>query len=419
MQLSILFLLFLIFILKNVGSSSCPESLTTVDQVDGCPRNKEEWEYNAMKKNCSSVSQNCVNSSEFLYHCVINEFVNMTIEVCAPKVTILGRNCAEFNMHGAVIQDTVQGVNATCKDQNPPCPFRYNSTDSYKYQRCYSYIKREDQTIPCNKTVTVKNIRSDKKAWLTVSIVFITFTVCLMCVLGALLIQRYRKRLSNRNEDDEEAMPLIQPTVSITKRENLNWVSSIYIGDKYCCMAYLNPHSPEDIVSVGKVERIGVLITDLVSGEIVEFGDDAREIYIENRDGYQDYIFLDELNVKKENVSEQHPLKTSQIYKQLINYLIRKIWKEMSDANPKEESLCKSCDVNYVITVPHHWKDEIKMLRKAFEEVMVDFHHTIQKDKLHIKLREVAISPYIHEVNDPVTCLNLNVDNMTLRKNKT
>ncbi|XP_061177444.1 uncharacterized protein LOC133186228 [Saccostrea echinata] len=130
-------------LLKVYALSRCPESLSTVVNVVSCPKNKAEWERQSKQKDCSKVFQSCVKPEDFLYHCLINEYMNMTIEVCAPSVSILGQKCAEFNTVGAIVQDNVY---AKCDDSDPPCPFRYNSTDLYKYQRCYSYIKSTNNT---------------------------------------------------------------------------------------------------------------------------------------------------------------------------------------------------------------------------------------------------------------------------------
>lgn len=58
-----------------------------------CPVTKERWDERAKIKNCTSLArvQNCTRSSNFKYHCVINEFEDAFIEVCAPVYNINGK----------------------------------------------------------------------------------------------------------------------------------------------------------------------------------------------------------------------------------------------------------------------------------------------------------------------------------------
>lgn len=69
---------------------SCEASRGTVKYVDRCPRNKSEWLESARNKNCSRINQNC-SLTEFVYHCLINQWENATVEVCALRVNIIGK----------------------------------------------------------------------------------------------------------------------------------------------------------------------------------------------------------------------------------------------------------------------------------------------------------------------------------------
>lgn len=61
--------------------------------VDDCPVSEEEWREAATRKNCSAYASQCDKPERFVYHCVINTFVNETLEVCAYWKTIhLGKN---------------------------------------------------------------------------------------------------------------------------------------------------------------------------------------------------------------------------------------------------------------------------------------------------------------------------------------
>lgn len=126
--------------------SSCEESARTVRHVERCPTDSISWKMAAKTMNCDAIKQNCSQSSNihhFQYHCVINAWMNETLEVCAPNRFIFGY-CAEFNVMGRVIQENYR---ANCRNLDPPCPSFYNSAEAYKYQSCYQLVKKNNQTI--------------------------------------------------------------------------------------------------------------------------------------------------------------------------------------------------------------------------------------------------------------------------------
>lgn len=126
--------------------SSCEESASTVQIVKRCPTDSESWKMAAKNMNCEAIKQNCSQSSNrhhFQYHCVINAWMNVTLEVCAPNRTIFGY-CTEYNIMGRVIQEN---YHADCRNLDPPCPSFYNSAEAYKYQSCYQLVTKNHQTI--------------------------------------------------------------------------------------------------------------------------------------------------------------------------------------------------------------------------------------------------------------------------------
>ncbi|XP_061168343.1 uncharacterized protein LOC133177301 [Saccostrea echinata] len=144
---------------SNVSTfGTCEISILTLRFVENCPDDEEAWLRAAEKLDCASITQSCAESIGspyntqnyvFQYHCVINSYCNATMEVCALNRTILGF-CAEFNIHGAVIQDN---YDADCTQHTPPCPTSYNSAEAYKYPSCYEMAKRNRKT----NTKTIDN----------------------------------------------------------------------------------------------------------------------------------------------------------------------------------------------------------------------------------------------------------------------
>lgn len=71
------------------AKESCPISPGTVETVEKCPNNEEEWKTAAARKNCAAYAKYCSSPTEFVYHCVINSYINETLEVCAYNAFIV------------------------------------------------------------------------------------------------------------------------------------------------------------------------------------------------------------------------------------------------------------------------------------------------------------------------------------------
>lgn len=87
--------IFQLFCLKQIATNAlwyCKEAVESVERVSYCPRTKKEWDTAATRKDCSRLAgrQDCTDAKHFRYHCVINEYRNETLEVCAPRRIILG-----------------------------------------------------------------------------------------------------------------------------------------------------------------------------------------------------------------------------------------------------------------------------------------------------------------------------------------
>ncbi|XP_061195835.1 uncharacterized protein LOC133204091 [Saccostrea echinata] len=108
----------------------------TAIEVKSCPTTKEEWLKASTKKNCSALYRS--RNVKYEYHCVINEWGNSTLEVCAVNRFILYGKCAEYNYGAMRIQSSGMKM---CSAHKPPCPDVYNSSDSYMYQGCYNISK--------------------------------------------------------------------------------------------------------------------------------------------------------------------------------------------------------------------------------------------------------------------------------------
>lgn len=73
----------------QASSDSCDVSRTTVLTVEDCPTSEEGWREAAARKNCAAYASQCSDPEKLEYHCVINPFLNQTLEVCAYATNIV------------------------------------------------------------------------------------------------------------------------------------------------------------------------------------------------------------------------------------------------------------------------------------------------------------------------------------------
>lgn len=137
--------------IETSAFAACQKSILTVRYGNHCPKDAASWHMAADRMNCNSIRQQCSKSLSldpkkyiFQYHCLINSWMNATVEVCALNQSILG-HCAEFDTDGAFIQGNYK---ADCRKHDPPCPKIYNSAEAYKYQSCYHPVyKQYNQSV--------------------------------------------------------------------------------------------------------------------------------------------------------------------------------------------------------------------------------------------------------------------------------
>lgn len=121
-------------------SNSCKVTRLTVKVVDRCPVSEESWREAAEKKSCDVSAKQCSEPERLVYHCVINPYVNQTLEACAYAQNIVQGQCASYDISGNVIQENWR---ADCsKFKEDACPPYYRSDEAYKYPGCYNLTKK-------------------------------------------------------------------------------------------------------------------------------------------------------------------------------------------------------------------------------------------------------------------------------------
>lgn len=140
------------FLFRTLQSSSdsCHISRSTVQIVENCPKSEEQWKQAAMRKNCAAYASQCSKPERLEYHCVINPFMNQTLEVCAYAQNIVLGFCTEYSLSGNMIQ---QSADTSCLHfiENP-CPYFYRSTEAHKFLGCYNLTKKAALTTEDRKS---------------------------------------------------------------------------------------------------------------------------------------------------------------------------------------------------------------------------------------------------------------------------
>lgn len=179
----------------------CQEAVDSVTTVESCPTTKAEWDAAARRKNCSNIAstQTCSDVDQFVYHCVINGYRNVTVEVCAPSRIIFG-HCVEFNDGGGVIQDQRF---AKCNDTFPKCESIYSSVDAYKYPDCYKLVSLRDTvysttTSRTNTVATAAAYESDSAE--NIGIIAAVVSVTIIPLIVAIIVVVWKKRCKKRRQ---------------------------------------------------------------------------------------------------------------------------------------------------------------------------------------------------------------------------
>lgn len=190
-------------------SSLCVKELSIhehVKEVKQCPYTKNGWIKAAEKKNCTGYSDQ--GNKTYVYHCVINEWANATVEVCAEKKLIILGKCTEYNVGAKKIQGS--GMRS-CDKNNPPCPPVYNSTDAYKYKSCYNFRidseNKQNWSSESNSTrplLILQNnpVEAGSEVWEMIFPLSIG-VVCFVLVISLLAFVVYRRRIKQTCNDSQ------------------------------------------------------------------------------------------------------------------------------------------------------------------------------------------------------------------------
>nr|XP_022290153.1 uncharacterized protein LOC111101824 [Crassostrea virginica] len=139
--------------------SICQISIKTVHNVPSCPKTDDEWREAAARKNCSQYASQCHEPDKLEYHCVLNPYINETLEVCAYPVNIVKGFCTEYSSIGNRIQPNYNAHCSTCPSSG------YPSNHAFKYSECYNLVKTQPTNNGPKATdfATTESLNSDGK----------------------------------------------------------------------------------------------------------------------------------------------------------------------------------------------------------------------------------------------------------------
>ncbi|XP_062616079.1 uncharacterized protein LOC134277788 [Saccostrea cucullata] len=214
-------LLILFYDMQVLCDTNCPSIQQTARLVYECPKSEVEWNEAATRMNCKYIMQNCLQQSQYKYHCALNVFLNESWELCSIMKYMLGY-CMEYNVEGQRIQNN---YHRKCLVLNPPCPIRYKSTEAHKYQSCYTKVKKNSLLTSILSETTLKlvvttNSNKDKnqngdlqRVWIIVvtSIVFVG-------IVAVIVYIRWRRKKRNRLRNRSKRLFLKAPMTSFIEK---------------------------------------------------------------------------------------------------------------------------------------------------------------------------------------------------------
>lgn len=166
--------------------------------VESCPDDKQKWRAAAARKNCPAYANQCDEPDRLEYHCVINSFINETLEVCAYRQNIVFGHCTDYSISGNLIKQNSK-TNCTVFETKP-CPLFYLSSEAYKYPGCYELTKihnlnnievtRDIQEKSSQQSPTEKQNGLDDTTGVAIFISFLIFSFCLLTNVILLFVCR-------------------------------------------------------------------------------------------------------------------------------------------------------------------------------------------------------------------------------------
>nr|XP_034335713.1 uncharacterized protein LOC105326182 [Crassostrea gigas]XP_034335714.1 uncharacterized protein LOC105326182 [Crassostrea gigas] len=208
------------FLFETSLSMKCAESIPTISTVSRCPSNATEWDIAAKRKSCNVLAkiQNCTHANNFVYHCVLNEEATMLVEVCAP-IYYLAEYCSRYS---EIDGKFINKPDLDCTVFDPPCPNRFSSNESYKYQKCYEkVIKQQQEKNSVNQYVPL------------VTVLAITITLLMVLAVGFKL--KWIKCLCGKKHKSTEVVIHVQEKENVHTEKMVKECKNLTGSTKVTC----------------------------------------------------------------------------------------------------------------------------------------------------------------------------------------
>lgn len=269
----------------------CPESVPTVSVVPRCPSNAKEWISAAKQKSCNELGQiqTCTNPDKFVYHCVLNKQATQLLEVCAPTWFLTGY-CARFSEEDKQI---INDPGRDCTRFDPPCPTRFLSNESFKYQTCYQEIGQKSKLIHLKKDGVPTTL-----LYVFLAIFAIATVVLLILLCSGWMLKRKHIRSIKANkgdtksekeirnltdeEDNNQTLNGQSPFPSSVDSETIEYKSLSGERKGYCSLKGINTIG--DVLDVLSrdlgIQRQFLFIVDSTTGQILQEEDQIKHLHI-------------------------------------------------------------------------------------------------------------------------------------------
>ncbi|XP_062604450.1 uncharacterized protein LOC134266242 [Saccostrea cucullata] len=447
----------LLFLARNAATLPCPQSRQTMSPVLSCPTNEDEWKRRSAEKNCSRFQQQCPEGGDSVYHCVLNSFINETLEVCAPEVRIIGSRCVEYNVRGAIIQESPY---LKC---NSSCPFSYLSTAVYKYHECFENVDRKTKNATSLSSGYTEKYSdySAETTWQIVALVMIClnvafFIVILWTVMTKKKLERKltqqeviegdtsegEEKQENREviegdtsegEEKQENREVIEGDTSegeekqenredtaidirSIKREDADgspdvgkgiYVAALDIGNQHLTMALAYPDPYQGVKPIGSVERISIFREE--NGHFKPFSPEDLHAFAKRDRETTSWKYHYQFKLSKETSNERE-------YEGILKSILERFNYTLENGKDNVRNVAKE-RLFYAVIVPKYWSEKAKnRLRNCIFEMKIV--QDMDPDNTSIITREDTLSPFIQYANARVLCLNFKVDNLILDTSK-
>lgn len=298
---------FVLFVLQHsavISEEYCSISIPTIEAASACPKNEIELLNAKGRKRCDFManSQTCSEPNNFTYHCVLNTWMNATIEVCAPEIYSQGY-CVRFDKGGARLQEIYE---KDCTHFLKPCSTRFLSSDVLHYVQCTENIT--------NITNTENSTVNDENRLTIYLLVALAILVIAVAVIGFVVYHIYHRKMTDRTTIKElkERAVLLEQSNGVGQNDNQNMKTAQVNGRHN--VGKVIPGSQDHSNNENKKSNHDVTIDNIVPDQSDTVGRNQRmesaQVIVEGK--FADWQIPIELEQGSQNLTNKGDMKSNQ-----------------------------------------------------------------------------------------------------------